>query len=305
MDGNIVDKLRLLAKDRRASNILSHLRKFNHVVKGSDLLPGAVNMDALEAIAVALYRQERSDLPTDLQLAQVKLHNPRFLSQEHLMFTPTNTLGETGKIFSKLLELKLPHSQVGSNRPNFVFVETLTASERLRNQLILDQSILLDGKLYKRTPCAKGRPGDGYSGCALYQIDALVNGSLGIHLSKREVDLFYTTGAMPQNATSRVCILCYSQLLTFRAAMFGVKGVGSKDYMDTSMYYQDLVNCSEGFQQKFMILPGSGSSFPIAPFLSFHPRQLRLSMRGGELYVDESSMWYRPEPMGFRPGAAC
>ena len=305
MNANIVDKLRILGKDRNSQNILSHLKKFNHVVKGSDLLPGAVNMDALEAIALALYRQEKPDPSVDLQLSQVKLHNPRNLSQEHLNFTPTNNLGDTGKIFSKLLELKLPHSQVGSNRPNFVFVETLTASERLRNQLILDQSVVVDGKLFKRTPCVKGRPGDGYSGCALYQIDALVNGTLGIHLSKREVDLFYTTGAMPANAASRVCILCYSQLLTFRAAMFGVKGVGSKDYMDTSMYFQDLVNCSEGYQQKYMVLPGSGSSFPIAPFLSFHPRQLRLSMRGGELYVDESSMWFRPEPPGFRPGAAC
>jgi len=104
---------------------------------------------------------------------------------------------------------------------------------------------------------------------------------------------------MPDNATSRTCILCYSQLLTCRAGLFGVRGVGSADYMDNCMYYQDLVNCSDGFQSRFMILPGGGSTFPIAPFLSFHPRQLRISMRGGSLYVDESSMWHRPDAAGF------
>ena len=283
-------------------NPIKGLKFLNQYVQGSDLLPGSISMQTLEALALAMHnRQKAPDDDFQTLLANNSLQtNPSGLSQKMLTFTAPNSanLMDTSLIFSHLLELKQPHGQ--NAKAPFAFIETLTASERLRNQLILDQSVFVDGMLHKRTSCKKGRPGDGYVGCVLYQIDALVTGSLGVYLSKAEVDLFYKNGQMPENALSRTCILCYSQLLTCRAGLFGVRGVGSADYLDNSMYYQDLVNCNDGYQSKFMILPGGGSTFPMAPFLSFHPRQLRISMRGGSLFVDESSMWFRTDAMGFR-----
>lgn len=293
--------------EKGAFNAIKGLRIMNGFVQGSDLLPGTVSMQALEALALTLHnRQKAPDNDVQSLLAPNAVQsNPASLCQDVLTFVaPSNAnLMDTSLIFSHLLELKQPHGQ--SVKANYAFIETLTASERLRNQLVLDQTVLIGGKLYPRTPCKKGRPGDGYVGCVLYQIDALVTGTLGIYLSKAEVDIFNRLGSMPENANSRVCILCYSQLLTCRAGLFGVRGVGCADYLDTAMYYQDVVNACDGFQSKYMILPGDGSTFPIAPFLSFHPRQLRIAMRGGSLYVDESSMWFRPESAGFRPGAGC
>ena len=280
------------------------LAELNKALQGSDLLPGAVSLHTMEAIALAMYQRQKP--PDDgfqaLKICNVQQINPVLLAQEQLAFVaPKNAnFMDTSLVFSHLLELKQPHNTSGPAQ--FAFIETLTASERLRNQLILDQSVQLDGQLFKRTPCCKGRPGDGYVGCVLYQIDALVTGPLGVYLSKAEVELFYQTGAMPSNASSRTCLLCYSQLLTCRAGLFGVRGVGSVDYLDTAMHYQDLVNCNDGFNSKYMILPGNGSTFPLAPFLSFHPRHLRINMRASELYVDESVMWHRA---GFRPGAVC
>lgn len=299
-----IDNLRLINREweKGTFNPIKGLQLLNQFVQGSDLMPGSISMQTLEALALNLYQRQKApdDDFQNLLASSSQQTNPNGLCQSNLAFTAPNSanLMDTSLIFSHLLELKSPHGQ--NAKAPFAFIETLTASERLRNQLILDQTVIVEGTLFKRTPCKKGRPGDGYVGCVLYQIDALVTGSLGVYLSKAEVDQFYKCGTMPDNASSRTCLLCYSQLLTCRAGLFGVRGVGSADYLDNCMYYQDLVNCSDGFQSRFMILPGGGSTFPIAPFLSFHPRQLRISMRGGSLYVDESSMWHRPDAAGFR-----
>lgn len=297
-----------LAWETGVFDFIKGLQQMNSALQISSLLPQTVSVETLEAIAMGMYSSRKvvGDDFDSLGQSYVEQNNPLLLAQQELSFVAPkkSSLMDTSLIFSHLLELKQPHGCGPNTTQQFAFIETLTASERLRNQLILDQSVTVNGRVHCRTPCSKGRPGDGYVGCALYQIDSLVTGTLGIYLSKGETDIFYETGAMPTNASGRVCILCYSQLLTCRAGLFGVRGVGSADYMDMSMYYQDLVNCADGYQSKFMILPGSGGIFPLAPFLSFHPRHLLISMRGGEKFVDESAMWYAPLP-GFQPGAAC
>lgn len=285
-------------------NAVKGLRLMNTAIQGSDLLPGHVTMDTLESIARSMYTNRKTaddQSVVDLEQASVEQNNPQFLCQKKLEFgaLKESSLMDTGLIFSHLLELKQPPVNQPETK-EYVFMEVLTACERMRNQLILDESVVIDKQLHKRTPCCKGRPGDGYVGCVLYQIDSLITGSLGIYLAKAELELFRRTGAMPINSEKRVCLLCYSQLLTCRAGLFGARGVGTNAYHDQCMLFRDLVNCSDGFQSKFMILPGQGNEFPQAPFLSFHPRQLSISMRGNSFYVDESTMWFRPDSQGFQ-----
>lgn len=283
-------------------NILKGLRILSEAVHGSDLLPGDVSMETLQTLAVAMYKNKKTFEETVNELRNDNLHqtNSSQLTQETLTFVAPkeSALMDAGHIFSNLVDLK----QVNSHAPTKehpVFIETITTTERLQNQLILDQSVIIDGKIYKRTPCCKGRPGDGYVGCVLYQIDELINGALGVFLSKEEHDVFQNTGTMPDDAEHRVCILCYSQMLTCRTALFGAQGIGNSANTDQTMFYQDLVNCTGGFMSKYMVLPGNGGVYPPAPFLSFHPRMLRISMRGKNLFVDESAMWYRATPQGF------
>jgi len=294
--------------DRGSFNILKGLRLMTDAVHGSDLLPGEVSISTLESLAVAMYKNKQSfekDIES-LRVAGLKQANPLQLTQGSLSFAMPEgaNITDSAHIFSNLIELKHSGVASSSNGTPF-FIETLTASERLHDQLLLDESVRLDESVFKRAPCCKGRPGDGYAGCVLYQIDALITGSLGVFLSKAEIDVFRKSGSMPLDAGSRVCILCYSQMLTCRASLFGSQGIGRGDSCDQAMFFQDLVNCNNGFQSKFMILPGSGGLFPPAPFLSFHPRFLRIALRGDHLYVDESAMWFRPELPGFRQGAAC
>lgn len=291
--------------DNGKYNILKGLRLMNEAIQGSDLLPGEVSMHTLETLAIAMYKNKRSfqEEIDALNVDAVLQNNSTLIAQEQLTFVAPkgSSVMDAGHIFSNLIELKQPHAQAPpTNEP--VFIEVLTATERLANQLIIDESVTIDGKIIRRPSCCKGRPGDGYVGCILYQIDELIAGSLGIYLSKREIDLFRQTGSIPSNSDSRVCILCYSQMLTCRAALFGTQGVGRSSARDIeqTMFYQDLVNCNNGYQSKFMILPGSDALYPPAPFLSFHPRHLRISIRGSNLYVDESAMWFRPEQKGFQ-----
>lgn len=294
--------------DQGRFNILKGLMLMTEVVHGSDLLPHAVSIETLQLLAVAMHKNKRSFSEEVASLRQTSLNqtNPAHLTQQSLSFTAPrgSDIMDAGSIFSNLADLKqAPNSNVNIEPP--IFIETLTASERLLDQLVLDESVTINSRLFKRTPCCKGRPGEGYVGCVLYQIDELVNGTLGIFLSKCEVEEFRKSGAMPPNANSRVCLLCYNQMLTCRAALFGNQGVGQRVLENETMLFQDTVNCNNGFFSKFMILPGTGGTFPQAPFLSFHPRQLRIALRGTLLYVDESSMWYRPEPADFRRGVAC
>ena len=288
--------------DEGKFNVLKGLRILSEVIHGSDLLPVDVSMETLQSVAVAMYKNKRSFEETvdGLRISNVQQTNSTQLSQDSLCFVAPkeSAFMDAGHIFSNLVELKQPHpSAPFKNQP--IFIETITATERMHNQLILDQSVTIEGKLYKRTPCCKGRPGDGYVGCVLYQIDELINGSLGVYMSKEEIDKFTQTGTMPADSNARVCILCYSQMLTCRAALFGAQGIGNTTNTEQTMFYQDLVNCNGGFMSKFMILPGTDGIFPPAPFLSFHPRMLRISIRGKNLFVDESAMWFRPEPQGF------
>ena len=294
--------------DEGKFNVLKGLKILRNAVHGSDLLPGDVSMDTLESLAVGMYKNKRTFEETveELRISNLKQTNSTQLTQQSLCFVAPkeSALMDAGHIFSNLVELKQPNIHA-PQKDHPIFIETITTTERLQNQLIIEQSVEIDGMIYKRTPCCKGRPGDGYIGCSLYQIDELINGSLGIYLSKEEVDIFYQTGAMPLDSENRVCILCYSQMLTCRAALFGAQGIGNTSCTDQTMFYQDLVNCTGGFMSKFMILPGNGGIYPPAPFLSFHPRMLRVSTRGKNLFVDESAMWFRESLPGFREGATC
>jgi hypothetical protein len=294
--------------DSRKFNVLKGLRLLNEAVQGSNLLPGDVSLETLQSLAVAMYKNKQtfqSDVEA-LKIANCSQSNSMQLTQESLSFVaPAElSLNNTGSMFSNLVELKQPHAQAPlKSQP--IFIETLTAIERMHNQLVLDHTVKVEGIVYRRTNCCKGRPGDGYVGCVLYQIDELIQGSLGVYLSKEEIDIFKQTGQMPADASFRVCILCYSQMLTCRAALFGAQGVGHSLHTEQTMYYQDLVNCNSGYASKYMMLPGNEGLFPPAPFLSFHPRLLRISMRGNNLYVDESLMWFRPDVPDFCRGVAC
>jgi hypothetical protein len=294
--------------DEGKFNILKGLRLLSEVVHGSDLLPHAVSIETLQLLAAAMHKNKRSFTEEVSSLRQTSLNqmNPGHLTQQSLTFVAPRgaDIMDAGSIFSNLADLKqAPSSDINMEAP--VFIETLTASERLLDQLILDESVTINSQIFKRTPCCKGRPGEGYVGCVLYQIDEVVNGSLGVFLSKCEVEEFRKSGSMPPNSEERVCLLCYNQMLTCRAALFGKQGVGQPLLQNETMLFQDTVNCNNGFFSKFMILPGAGGTFPQAPFLSFHPRQLRICLRGTSLHVDESSMWYRPEPADFQGGVAC
>lgn len=284
-------------------NAIKKLRLMTAALLGSDLLPSHVSMKTLETIARTLHKNQTLDLQPaiDLEQSSVQQNNPQFLCQPKLNFGPASStkLMDTGLIFSHLLALKQPPTQQ-QEKTEYVFMEVLTTCERMQNQLIIDESVIIEKQLIKRTPCCKGRQRDGFIGCALYQIDALIRGSLGIYLAKAELAAYRKHGKLPPDSDKRVCLLCYSQLLTCRAAFFGACGVGSNDYQEQCMLFRDLVNCTEGFFSKYMILPGQGNEFPQAPFLSFHPRELTISSIGGICYVDESSMWFRPDGAGFR-----
>lgn len=294
--------------DEGKFNVLKGLRILSEAVHGSDLLPGDVSMDTLQTLAVAMYKNKKTFEETvdELRIDNLQQTNSSQLTQESLNFVAPkqSAFMDAGHIFSNLVELKQPNSHTAA-KDHPIFIETITTTERLQNQLIIEQSVTIDGTIYKRTPCCKGRPGDGYVGCVLYQIDELINGTLGVFLSKEEIDIFHHTGAMPADAEHRVCILCYSQMLTCRTALFGAQGIGNSANTDQTMFYQDLVNCTGGFMSKYMILPGNGGIYPPAPFVSFHPRMLRISIRGKNLFVDESAMWYRASPPGFQAGATC
>ena len=289
--------------DQGKFNVLKGLRLLSAGIQGSDLLPGDVSMETLQSLAVAMYNNKRTYKENIDSLRNDNFQNEHsmMLTQETLTFMAPkeSSLMDAGHIFSNLVDLKQPHAHL-PHKTQPLFIETQTTSERMHNQLIIDQTVRINGSIHKRTPCCKGRPGDGYVGCVLYQIDTLINGSLGVYLSKEEVSAFTQTGKMPADASSRVCILCYSQMLTCRSALFGTQGIGNTMYSEQTMYYQDLVNTEGGFASKFMILPGSDGLFPPAPFLAFHPRRLQISVRGNNLYVDESAMWFRANAPNFQ-----
>ena len=303
--GKIYDQLCEINKewDSGKFNILKGLKILGEAVRGSDLLPGEISMETLESLATAMYKNKQTfeEDVSALRLDNLQRNNSMLMSQRSLSFVApkASSIMDAGHIFSNLVELKQTHGQrEESDTP--LFIETLTASERMHTQLVLDQSTMIDGKIYQRTACCKGRPGDGYIGCVLYQIDELINGTLGVYLSKGEYENFKKEGMMPVGSESRVCILCYSQMMTCQSALFGPNGVGCNQSRDETMFFQDLVNCNNGYQSKYMILAGGDGIFPPAPFLSFHPRQLRISLRGQQMYVDESSMWFRPDQAGFQ-----
>jgi len=316
----IIENIRLIKStwDAGTSNIASNIRLLCKGLLANDLLPGEHCSNSLDAIAVTIYQAQQTPTDSTLALQQdlYKQGNPLLLTQPQLNFVvpPAANLGEASEIFSHLMNLKQPSSTKNASDPDtFAFVETLTASQRMRTQLVLNQSVLIDGRLHVRTPCCNGRPGGGYPGCALYQIDYehFNTMTLGIYLSKAEYEIFQTTGQMPQGHDGRTCILCYSSFLTLASGLFGSRGVGVDiDGKATeTMYYQDWVNREDGFDSHYVIVPGGGNMFPKAPFLAFHPRNLHIRTRGVELYVDESFMWYRPpiDPMAvdFRQGVVC
>jgi hypothetical protein len=282
---------RILLKwhDEGSTNLLSRLNCLYKILQTDDIAT-PLSTKTLEAIAERTHKAmtKNVDVTQSLERDVYRHQYPHALTQHDVTFD----YGDMSTIGRTLQTLKQ-----SSHKDEIIpFVEKLTATERMLNQLQLNQTVLLNNVLYKRTPCARGKTG---IGCCLYQLSDATNRanvSLGIYLSKREIDRFYKTGELPEGHENRNCILCNAVAMKCHTLLQGTKGVGQNSTTNANepMYYQDIVNCAEGYKQKYMIMPSQGNHFPNAPFLDFHPSELSFLLRGDKMYVDESKMFFRP-----------
>ena len=288
----LIDYIQCLLKwhNEGTTNLLTRLQVLYTIMQTDDIVT-PLNTATLEAIALRTHQAmtKNIDVTQSLQRDVYKQQFPHALTPS----TVTFDFGDPSTIGRTLQTLK----QASHHREDIIpFVETLTASDRLFDQLQLNQTVTIDNILYKRTPCARARIG---IQCYLYQLAEVTNRaslSLGIYLSKREIEIFYTPGQMPDGHETRHCILCNTVAMKCHTMLQGTKGVGQYGAANVNepMYYQDIVNCADGFMQKYMILPNEGNHFPNAPFLDFHPSELSLTLRGNKMYVDESKMYFKP-----------